>query len=296
MKPSEPQLDLFADSHDVMLRNDVLIALERRDSAAARTAWRALQAALPVDPQLAPLDRLTTALESTSEAPFAGPAELAQAHDHLIHDLAEAARLAFGTPAGARWLLPQWQNLARRSAGSAFDANRPDDHAAASWLRAECWAEAQAAVETIESWRRIPVPLGWMLEARCRCARLDDTWPLLAELAWLAPRRLHALLPRLGDPLLARLVKRFTSGFDAGNEAATDIAWFPAWVLTDTPALAPHLASAWAANGTSAERAMRLMVELLRLERAGSHGDLIQRRRVLRGLHEPLYSTYMATR
>ena len=259
-----------------------------------------LKGALPADPQLPALDRLTKALEAFSDAPFADQAASLQADDLVAGDLAEAAQQAFGSPAGARWLLPQWQNLARRGAGSVFDANHPDAHAAAFWLRDECWAEAQAAVSTIESWRRIPVPLGRMLEARCRRAQLDDAWPLLAELAWLAPRRLHRLLPRLGDPLSARLVKRFGAGFDAGTDAGTDaaadIAWFPAWVLIDTPALAPHLASAWTANGTLAEQAMRLMVELLSFERAGSHGDLIQRRRVLRDLHEPLYSAYMATR
>lgn len=308
MKTSEPQLDLFTDSRDVMLRNDVLFALERRDAIAARAAWRVLQAALPADTGLAPLDRLTRALEAFSVAPFADHAALARACDLVAGDLTDAARQALGPAAGADWLLPQWQNLALRSAGLGFDANRPEGHAAALWLRAEHWAEAEAAVLRIESWRRIPMPLGWMLEARCRHGQLDDSWPLLAELAWLAPRRLHALLPRLGDPLLARLVKRFGAGFDAGTnagtdagmnaaiEAAADIAWFPAWVLIDTPALAPHLASAWAAQRAPAEQAMRLMVELLGLEQAGSHAALIQRRRVLRDLHGPLYAAYMATR
>lgn len=296
MKTLEPQLDLFTDSRDVMLRNDVVFALERRDAIAASAAWRALQAAFPADLRLAPFDRLTRTLDTFSVAPFTDHAALAYACDLVAGDLADAARQVFGATSGARWVLPQWQNLALRSAGLAFDPTWPEGHAAALWLRAGQWAEAEAAVLQIESWRRIPIPLGWMLEARCRQARLDDSWPLLAELAWLAPRRLHALLPRLGDPLLARLVRRFDAGFDAGTDAAADIAWFPAWVLIDTPALAPHLASAWAAQRAPAEQAMRLMVELLGLEHAGSHGNLIQRRRGLRDLHEPLYAAYMATR
>jgi hypothetical protein len=36
------QLDIFADSRDVMLRNDVLDALHRRDAVSARQAWQRL--------------------------------------------------------------------------------------------------------------------------------------------------------------------------------------------------------------------------------------------------------------
>ena len=36
------QLDIFADSREVMLRNGVLDALQRREAAAARVAWDAL--------------------------------------------------------------------------------------------------------------------------------------------------------------------------------------------------------------------------------------------------------------
>lgn len=50
------QLDIFAHSHDVMLRNDVLSALERRDATRARTAWQAMAAALPDDPGQPALD------------------------------------------------------------------------------------------------------------------------------------------------------------------------------------------------------------------------------------------------
>jgi hypothetical protein len=41
---------------------------------------------------------------------------------------------------------------------------------------------------------------------------------------------------------------------------------------------------------------MRLVVELLGLERQGRHAELMQRRRALRDLHGDLYAAYMATR
>ena len=46
------QLDIFADSRDVMLRNDVLDALQRRHAAAAGQAWQRLADEYPEDDTL----------------------------------------------------------------------------------------------------------------------------------------------------------------------------------------------------------------------------------------------------
>ena len=54
------QLDIFEDSRDVMLRNDVLQALQRLDAVAAR---QVLAQEYPVDAALAPLAVLCDALE-----------------------------------------------------------------------------------------------------------------------------------------------------------------------------------------------------------------------------------------
>ncbi len=289
------QLDIFADSRDVMLRNDVLDALTRHDAATARTAWHALAGAYPGDADLAPLDVLIRALDAQRNEPLPDHDALAQARHTLTGGVAAAARQALGAAAAEAWLRPKWRQLAARSQALPFVASRADDHAAAVWLRAESWREATVAVQSIESWRRIPAPLGWMAEARCRLGELDDTWPLIAELAWLAPARLEALLQRRTDPLLARLHRQFIDHFDGSGDAA-DLPWFPAWVLTQSPALAPRLAEAWPSQHSQAERGLRLMVELLGLERQGRHHELVQRRRALRDLHEPLSAAYMATR
>ncbi|WP_160109958.1 hypothetical protein [Caballeronia choica] len=37
------QIDIFADSRDLMLRNDVLDALLRHDASAARPTWESLR-------------------------------------------------------------------------------------------------------------------------------------------------------------------------------------------------------------------------------------------------------------
>jgi hypothetical protein len=150
-------------------------------------------------------------------------------------------------------------------------------------------------VDGITSWRRIPAPLMWKAHARYRLEGLDACWPLLTELAWLAPVRLKTLLAEINDPLLHRLQKRFAASFE-GSGADADLAWFPAWVLTEAPALARHLALAQAGQHDEPERGARALLELLSLERQGRHHELVQRRRALRDLHAGLYAAYMATR
>ncbi|MGF6301181.1 MULTISPECIES: hypothetical protein [Paraburkholderia] len=98
------------------------------------------------------------------------------------------------------------------------------------WLLAGDRAAAIEAVEAIESWSRIPAPLAWMTEARYRAAGLDAAWPLLAQLAWLAPARFVALLPALGDASLDALRQRFDAEFPGTGEV-DDYSWFPAWLL-----------------------------------------------------------------
>jgi hypothetical protein len=49
MQPTMQQLDIFADSRDVVLRNGVFDQLQRRDGAAARAALEELAAGYPDD-------------------------------------------------------------------------------------------------------------------------------------------------------------------------------------------------------------------------------------------------------
>jgi hypothetical protein len=289
------QLDIFAHSRDVMLRNAALEAIERRDAPAALAAVAALADEFADDVHLPALQRLARSLEQRSSAPLPDHAALARERAVLEHELSAAARQALGAPAGAVWMHTAWAALAARCEHLPFDPAHADDHDSALWLRAAQWQAAATAVQRIASWRRIPAPLAWMTQARFQLDGIDAAWPLLAELAWMAPARLAALLRTLHDPLLARLQRRFDEAEidDSGSDA---LAWFPAWVLTQSPAVAVHLAQAQPGQHTAPERGLRLMVELLGLERQGRHHELMQQRRTLRDLCAPLYADYMATR
>lgn len=288
------QFDLFEHGRDTMLRNDALAALLGRDAAQAHAARATLAAEFPGDERLPALKRLGEELEADACAPLPDHDALAAQRRRLEAEVEPAARDVFCEADAAAWMRPLWGALAARSAALAFVAARVDDHAAPLWLRAADWAAAAHAVQRIESWRRIPVPLAWMLEARCRADGIDAHWPLLADLAWLAPLRLEALLPRLPDALLAQAFTQFGRDFEGDSE--DDLAWFPAWLLVWRPALASQLAAAEPGLRRRPETGLRLMVELLGLERQGRHHELVQRRRALRDLHPGLFAAYMATR
>jgi hypothetical protein len=296
--PLPQQLDIFADSRDVMLRNDVLGALVQRDAALAQRRWDVLAAEYPHDPDLAAMRVLIDALNQTATTRLPTLALAAIERQALEQQVAPAAQQTMGATAAELWLRPQWCALAERCVGLPFQSAHADHHAAALWLKGQNWTAAAQAVQSIESWRRIPAPLLWMTQARYQIDGLDRCWPLLVELAWMAPQKIAALFEALNDRLLHRLHKQFNAEFEdtVDAQAAQTLAWFPAWLLTSTPALAPHLGQALAGQQTEAERGLRLVLDLLALERQGRHADLMLRRRSLRDLHAGLYAAYMATR
>ena len=84
--------------------------------------------------------------------------------------------------------------------------------------------------------------------------------------------------------------------FDAGPDAATAGAWWPAWLLVEQPLMAAPMDTAQTAGQAAPERCFKLLQSLLRLERQGRHRDIVALRRELRGLHPALLTAYMATR
>ena len=306
--PAAPQLDLFEHSQDTMLRNDVLDALQRRDTLAAQAARRALADLEPQHAALAPLAVLVDTLAAATDAPFSHPGAAAQASAHLVQAVAPAALAQFGAEAAARWLAPCWRQLAERASQLPYRQSQPDDHAAALWLRVGDAAAAQAATQAvagIESWWRLPAPQAWMAQARYATDGLDATWPLLAEGAWLAAPRLAATLRTLNDPLLRRLLRRFEDDFDPGTpdqagpgspDTAHPLAWLPAWLLIEQPALLPRLRDARRGQDSAPERAFWQLVELLGLERQARHAELMASRQRLRDAQPALYAAYMKSR
>ena len=293
------QLDIFDDSGDVALRNDLAQALLTGNPSAARTVAAALRAEFGADPVLAPAETLIEHLRWRASRAVDGRLDrnaLLDARHRLDGPVAAAATAVLGTSEASAWLSGQWCWLAEQAMGLEWQPEHAEAHAAALYLRGQAWPQAAAAVERIESWRRIPLPLLWMTQARWRGRGADAAWPLLAEALWLAPARAAALLPALADRSLDRLVERFEERFDPTVASGADWAWLPAFALIDQPLLAGTLSSATAPARTAPGAAFTVAMALLRLERQGRHHEIVAHRARLRALSAPLFSAYMITR
>ena len=102
-------------------------------------------------------------------------------------------------------------------------------------------------------------------------------------------------MQRSANPVLQQLSAKFEASFEGEGDAG-DLAWFAAWLLTERPNLADALGAAQASQHSPPEQAMRVLVELLGLERQGRHHDIVARRKTLRDLHPSLYAAYLQTR
>ena len=289
------QLDIFADSRDVMLRNDVSECLQQRYTASARSALEALAGECPDDDELPALRVLVHALEAESVARFTDHAALAVARRALANEVVPAAVRVLPRHAVQPWVASLWRSLALRAAALPFSAAADDCHAAPLWLKAGDWGAARECVKGIESWWHLAAPLAWMTEACYRSDGLDAAWPLLAELAWLAPLRFVALLSVLGDASLDALRRRFDAEFP-GKGDCDDVRWFPVWLLLVKPVLAGRLAEARVRREHKPSRATALLGEILRREREGDQHELVALREQFSRLHSGLFEVYMATR
>lgn len=293
------QLDIFADSRDVVLRNDLAQALIDGDPAAAQRVAGMLQHEFGADPVLAPAQVLIDHLQWQQSLPC--PARLdvgavREARQHIDGAVTAAAASVLGAQQAAAWLAGRWCWLAEQAAGIGWQPAQADEHPAALFLRGQAWRQAADAVAGIESWRRIPLPLLWMAQARWRLDGADAAWPLLAEALWLAPARAAALLPVLADRQLDRLVARFEDRFDPTSGSGAGWAWLPAYALVEQPLLAGPLAAATPPAASVAGEGFTLVMALLRLERQGRHHEIVSLRARLQALSAPLFAAYMATR
>lgn len=291
---SNMQFDLFNPGDRVALHNDVIQALVQGDATAAQAAWHRLEQQHPGDDCLPAFQVLIETVNQYTQAAFLNHDELRDTRVALFHTITPAARRCLGQQANS-WLRAHQQHVAQRAAALAYRADRPDDHAAPLWLSAGNWQACIEAVSAIASWRRIPAPLSWMLQARLKTQGLLANWGLLAESAWMSPQRLQAVIVQTDDPILAALVAKFELNFEDTGDGQ-HLAWFPAWVLTERPTLASALTQAQASQHSEPEQAMRILLALLGLERQGRQHDIVVARKSLRGLHGDLYAAYMATR
>lgn len=296
--PAIEQLDLFEHSAALMVFNDLADALARDDLQAAPGALARLAAEHPGHAHQGAAQRLIGWLAAERQAPSDDePEAVLRARAELSGPVTTAAHDVLGGAEAAPWLARRWLALARRAHALHFRREMPDAHAAALYLAGGHWAQAAEAAQRIESWRRIPVVLAWVVQADALHRGMDAVWPLLAELCWLAPARALALLRTLPDRRMPRWLQGFEAALDVDMDGTPQaIAWLPAWLLVEQPLLLEPLSLAQPTGDSEAERGLRLVATLLRLEREGRHAERTQRRRELQQLQPQLFAAYMKTR
>ena len=285
------QLDLFEDSRDVLLNNAVVAAFAAHDADATALAIAALHDEFPNHRDLASHKQLLEQLGDFRRN--LQPGSLQTRHRQLVQTLLPLAGQLFGADRAIAWARPLWAALARTAAALDYDNAQPEIHAAPLWLAAGAPGDARSAIERIPSWRRIPAPLAWMSEIEIRHGAPEAWWPLLAELAWLAPERLESLLAT-APAAVNRLKLQFLAGFENNGEHH-DLAWFPAWLLIHHGELRDLLRPAQPAHSEPA-RAFLLVLDLLHLEKTGQQTAQIQQRARLRALAPDLFADFMHSR
>jgi hypothetical protein len=286
------QLDLFMDGRDVMLQNDVIAALHTRDAIAGLHALNAFASEYPTHDAIPALNLLLETLEKPI-APITDHSSAAEALRVMQTAVVPAAQRVLGSHAAAVWLSPLWLSLADAATGLPFKAQTPQHHRAYLLLQSGGWAMADAEIARISSWRRIPMPLAWMAQARFQQGGLESAWCLLMELAWIDAQAFNRLAQQLPAPALHKHLKDFDAAID---DDEPDRAWFPAWLLIAAPALSPVMRDTQPGNNHAPERVARLIFDLLALERQGRHAEIVALRKKLRDGHAGLFDFYMRSR
>ena len=293
------QLNFFDHGLDVSLRNKVVAAFELFDGVAARQACQALQDEFPNDATLPPAQVLLTLLDEQPTPPFAQRQAVALRNEWLHQQVAPAASQVLGPELGSAWMQKAWADLAQASLGLPYtrcsDPTQTELHAAVFFLRAKDWQSVSDAVQTVHAWRQIHQPLGWMVQARYHLLGLNATWPMLVELACLAPSRFDEVSSLLGDTVLQRLRKQFDAQFEAEDGLAS-LQYLPAWALLEYPEWLQYFELAQLRHDDFAAQACQLITQLLRLEKQGRQHDILAARRRLQGVHMGLYKQYMQHR
>ena len=287
------QLDLFLDSRSVMLANEALDALVKRDGPRAVRTVVELRAEAPDYPSLRALEVLAHALTEWRQ-PTGDVAKICSAVTWLEQVVGPAARHAAGSQAELV-LDAFFRDLADSARGLAYDPAQPKAHRA--WLSLRCgdWAEAEAAALSIAGGTDIGDVLHWLCIARYRQRGLAAARPAIFRLAWHEPQRLASVVEELGDQLLDRAFQSFQRACDWESVEAPELpAWFPAWYVIEHPAVSNDFD--YVDPPTSPARAAQLLTSIIALERQADWKRLIALREQLRALNSDLFSVYMTRR
>ena len=288
------QLDLFLDSHEVVLVNEAVVAVLEHDGLRAAAKVDELEHERSDHPAVPILKVLAGALTGWEPAAVETSA-IARRVAWLQQEVTPAAAAVLRGSAPA-FLHPFLHELAEAARGLPYDSRHPDAHRARLCLLAGDDSGAEAAVLAIPNWIRNRDALRWLSIARYRRDGLGAARGTLFQLAWGAPATLPALLTELDDALLMREWHAFEATCVWDSIPGEDLAaWFPAWYLIEHPGAAGEFRDMTLPDCPSAH-AVRLLLRLLELEKQADVRALSAQRARLRELNPDLFALYMVRR
>jgi hypothetical protein len=98
------QLNIFDNNRDIMLRNDVVIALERRNATPANAALDRFTEEFPLDDKLSPLYDLVDVVSQKTDVLFNDHQALRDTLHIFSRDIEPAAHRIFGPKVSSQWL------------------------------------------------------------------------------------------------------------------------------------------------------------------------------------------------
>ncbi len=286
------QLDIFDDSVETMLLNDVVSTLSRLSFHEAERAITELSAKYPGNTEI--FSAQTLMMLCGFPGVISSHEALNKAVAYVEEQFMPAADRLFGG-AAKQWLRRHvWHELALIVSDLPYSNTCPTAHSAAVWIRAEEWENAIQSTQSISGWRKLPAPLQWMVIAKIRTGALSEAWPFLMELAWMAPVTFAEAVRTVHEPVLLRLMDDFEASFEDSDDS--QLSWFPALAITASPAVLERVREAEPAKVTTATRAFDCVRNLLILERQGRQSEITKERALLRSLNSALFVRYMRTR
>lgn len=276
--PHTLQLDLFRDSRETILVNDLRLALSARRTDEAQELLARCRAEYPAHPQLTFFGELLTAA-ATAEQPVT---DVEAETECMLRVFEPAAHAVLGADA-PDFLRPLWRRLAAVLAGRAFDPAHPRLHASFAAAQAEDWAAARFAVEGEVSWRAEPELL---LRHAVASEQLDDAGAALADWCLLCWEHPEVDARALGGSRLLAAQWRAFGELDAGLPAED----FPAWLALEGEVRCPLPAQTLNAR---ARESAEIVYRLTAHASAAPGPETLADRKLLRELNPALFALYM---
>ncbi|MBF0436574.1 MAG: hypothetical protein HQL77_14525 [Magnetococcales bacterium] len=223
------QLDLFLDTPETMLVNDLIQAVAQHDDKKAAKLCKQLEKEHPNNGVLEEVRPLIAAIK-LGEKLVASPIKGLK---RLREEIIPCAKQALGN-LERHFLKPFYRQFDQVLIGQTFDPKHPDAHR--SWTL-ECLENWQSLAECIlleEAWTQHPLLLYRRAHALFQGKRLVASWQVWVQFFWGFPLQAASALENAADKELKRLWLGFS---DHKPDIEPDPTLFPAWMLLAQPLL-----------------------------------------------------------